>query len=85
MSQQETVAPKESPKKKVRREIGEKVAGALADYKKELGEKVLAAYVHNFSKLISRDLLKVTKKKEKTAKKGKVNKARKAPKVAAKQ
>ena len=88
MSQQETVAPELSPKKKVRKEIGEKVAGALADYKKELGEKALATHIRQFSKLISRDLLKISKKREKTAKKGtvkKVTKATKATKAPAKQ
>ena len=70
MSQQETMAPGQlSPKKKVRKEIGEKVAGALADYKQELGEKVLATHIRHFSKLISRDLRKVTKKRAKTEKK----------------
>jgi hypothetical protein len=91
MSQQETAAPELSPKKKVRKEIGEKVAGALADYKQELGEKTLATYVRNISKLISRDLVKINKKREKTAKKagekkaGKTRKARKTTKAAAKQ
>jgi hypothetical protein len=85
MSQQETVATGLSPKKKVRKEIGDKVAGALADYKQELGEKVLATHVRQFSKLISRDLLKISKKKEKTAKKQRAKKPRKTTKVAAKQ
>jgi hypothetical protein len=85
MSQQETVAPALSPKKKVRKEIGEKVAGALADYKQELGEKTLATHVRQFSKLISRDLLKINKKREKTAKKQRAKKTSKAPKTAAKQ
>ena len=85
MSQQETVAPQKSPKKKVRKEIGEKVAGALADYKQELGEKALATHVRHISKLISRDLLKISKKREKTAKKKRSEKTRKAPKTAAKQ
>jgi hypothetical protein len=61
MTQQETAAPELSPKKKARKEIGEKVAGALADYKKELGEKALATHIRQFSKLISRDLAKITK------------------------
>lgn len=81
MSQQETVAPGLSPKKKVRKEIGEKIAGALAEYKQELGEKALATHVRQFSKLITRDLLKVTKKKEKTAKKQRVSKTRKTAKT----
>jgi hypothetical protein len=85
MSQQETVAPELSPKKKVRKEIGEKVAGALADYKQELGEKTLATHVRHFSRLISRDLLKVSKKREKTAKKDRVKKPRKSTKAVAKQ
>lgn len=85
MTQQETAAPELSPKKKVRKEIGDKVAGALADYKKELGEKALATHIRQFSKLISRDLAKITKKREKTAKKNRVKKARKATKAVAKQ
>jgi hypothetical protein len=85
MSQQETVAPALSPKKKVRKEIGEKVAGALADYKQQLGEKALATHVRKISKLISRDLLKISKKREKTAKKQRVKKAGKATKTTVKQ
>jgi hypothetical protein len=64
MSQQETAAPALSAKKKVRQEIGEKLAGALAEYKQELGEKKLATRVKEVSKLISRDLLKISKKKQ---------------------
>jgi hypothetical protein len=84
MSQQETVAPELSPKKKVRKEIGEKVAGALADYKQALGEKALATHVRKISKLISRDLLKISKRREKTAKKERAKKARKTTKTPAK-
>jgi hypothetical protein len=80
MSQQDTVAPELSPKKKVRKEIGEKIAGALAEYKQELGEKALATHIREFSKLISRDLLKVTKKRKKTAKKQRISKTRKVAK-----
>ena len=72
MTQQETASPSTPNKKQVRKEIGEKLAGALADYKQELGEKKLATHVKKVSKLISRDLLKSTKKqkrhKEATAK-----------------
>lgn len=85
MSQQESVVRELSPKKKVRKEIGEKVAGALADYKQELGEKVLATHVRHFSKLISRDLIKVSKKREKTAKKARAKKPRNTAPKAAKQ
>jgi hypothetical protein len=69
MSQTGTAALAPSPKKKVRKEIGEKLTGALAEYKQELGEKTLATHVRHISKLISRDLLKVSKKREKSAKK----------------
>ena len=69
MSQQETATPVLSPKKKVRKEVGEKLAGALAEYKQELGEKTLATHVRNISKLISRDLLKVSKKRQRRSKK----------------
>jgi hypothetical protein len=81
MSQQETAVSGLSGKKKVRKEIGEKVAGALAEYKQELGEKTLATHVRQFSKLISRDLLKISKKREKTAKKARVKKPRKTTKT----
>ncbi|HEV3326714.1 MAG TPA: hypothetical protein VG052_13945 [Puia sp.] len=86
MSQQETATPPSSPKKKVRKEIGEKLAGALAEYKQELGEKTLATHVRNISKLISRDLLKISKKREKVAKKGTAKKdtAKKVRKTAVK-
>jgi len=91
MSQQETATPAPSPKKKVRKEIGEKLAGALAEYKQELGEKTLATHVRNISKLISRDLLKISKKREKSAKKdstrkttGKKDTPKKARKTAVK-
>jgi hypothetical protein len=66
--------PSVPSKKQVRKEIGEKLAGALAGYKQELGEKKLATHVKKVSKLFSRDLLKISKKqrqqtKKKTAKK----------------
>jgi len=63
MSHQETEAAAIPKKKQVRKEIVEKLTGALADYKQELGEKKLATHVKNVSKLISRDLLKISKKK----------------------
>ncbi|MDO6434036.1 hypothetical protein Q4E93_25735 [Flavitalea sp. BT771] len=63
MSHQETEAVAIPKKKQVRKEIVEKLTGALADYKQELGEKKLATHVKNVSKLISRDLLKISKKK----------------------
>ena len=78
MSQQETATPTLSPKKKVRQEIGEKLAGALAEYKKELGEKKLATRVKEVSKLISRDLLKISKKQRHKTKKATAKKTVKA-------
>jgi hypothetical protein len=69
MNQEETVHPTTSDKKQVRKEIGEKLADALADYKKELGEKKLATRVKKVSKLISRDLLKISKKQKRNGKK----------------
>ena len=80
MNQQETVHPTSQDKKQVRKEIGEKLAGALADYKQELGEKKLATRVRKVSKLISRDLLKVSKKQKKNGKK--TTSAKPAKKVA---
>lgn len=69
MSQQEVTTPSVTSKKQVRKEIGEKLAGALAEYKQELGEKKLATHVKKVSKLISRDLLKISKKQRHQTKK----------------
>ena len=82
MSQQETAIAPAPTKKQVRKEIGDKLAGALAEYKQELGEKKLATRVKEVSKLISRDLLKISKKhrnksKKATAGKSAVKKAEK--------
>ncbi|HVV06599.1 MAG TPA: hypothetical protein VHC96_20350 [Puia sp.] len=68
MSQQETATGTTPTKKQVRKELADKLTGALADYKQELGEKKLATHVRKVSKLIGRDLLKVSKKKERTKK-----------------
>jgi hypothetical protein len=84
MSQQETVVPATATKKQVRKEIGEKLAGALAEYKQELGEKKLATRVKKVSKLISRDLLKINKKQEQKTKKKAPKKSAKAAKTAPK-
>ena len=75
MSQQETVSPAAPGKKQVRKEIGEKLAGALAEYKQELGEKKLATRVKKVSKLISRDLLKISKKQRHASKKAAAGKS----------
>jgi hypothetical protein len=75
MSQQETGAAPAPTKKQVRKEIGDKLAGALAEYKQELGEKKLATRVKKVSKLISRDLLKISKKQRDTSKKAAAKKA----------
>jgi len=80
MSQQETANPAVSHKKQVRKEIGEKLTGALAEYKQELGEKKLATHVKKVSKLISRDLLKTSKKQKRNGKKASVKPAKKAGK-----
>jgi len=79
MSQQETMAPATASKKQVRKEVGEKLAGALAGYKEELGEKKLATHVKKVSKLISRDLLKISKKQQRTTKKKAPKKSEKTP------
>lgn len=83
MNQHSTEAPSAPDKKQVlRKEIGEKLAGALADYKEELGEKKLATRVKEVSKLISRDLLKISKKHKRNGKKTAV-KSPKPPKKTA--
>jgi hypothetical protein len=75
MSQQETAIAPAPTKKQVRKEIGDKLAGALAEYKQELGEKRLATRVKEVSKLISRDLLKISKKDRNKSKKSPTAKA----------
>jgi hypothetical protein len=77
MNQQETAAPAAPTKKQVRKEIVEKLTGALADYKQELGEKKLATHVKKVSKLISRDLEKSGKKQQQRTKKAAPKKANK--------
>jgi hypothetical protein len=89
MNHHETATPAISNKKKIRKEIVEKLTGALADYKQELGEKKLATRVKKASKLISRDLEKLSKKHKQRTKKSAVKatkgtKAVKAPKPARK-
>ncbi len=77
MNQQETVAPAAPTKKQLRKEIVEKLTGALAEYKQELGEKKLATHVKKVSKLISRDLEKSGKKQLQRIKKTASKKATK--------
>ncbi len=62
MNSQEAVTAIIPTKKQIRKEIVEKLTGALADYKQELGEKKLAIRVKKASKLISRDLEKLSRK-----------------------
>lgn len=70
MNQHSTEAPSAPARKQVlRKEIGQKLAGALADYKEELGDKKYATRVKEVSKLISRDLLKISKKQKRNGKK----------------
>ncbi|HVS96034.1 MAG TPA: hypothetical protein VHE54_06090 [Puia sp.] len=78
---QETVHPSTLDKKQVRKEIGDKLAGALADYKQELGEKKLATHVRKVSKLISRDLMKINKKQRRNGKKAALKPAGKTKKT----
>ena len=78
MNQHETAAPVAPTKKQVRKEIAEKLTGALADYKQEIGEKKLATHVKKVSKLIVRDLKKKSgKKQEQRTKKTAAKKANK--------
>jgi len=69
MTQQETTTASVPKKKQVRKEIFEKLTGALAEYKQDLGEKKLATHVKKASKLISRDLLRISKKNQDKTKK----------------
>ena len=69
MTQQDAAATTTPNRKQVRKEIAEKLNGALSDYKQEIGEKKLATHVKKVSKLIVRDIEKGSKKKKKDAKK----------------
>lgn len=84
MNQTETANPTTPNKKQVRKEIGEKLTGALAEYKQELGEKKLATHVKKVSKLISRDLLKISKKQKRQTKKTAVKPVKKVAKTTTK-
>jgi hypothetical protein len=79
MNQQETATPSTSSAKQVRKEIVEKLTGALAEYKQKLGEKKLAIHVKKVSKLISRDLKKISKKQQERTKKAAPKKANQKP------
>ncbi len=86
MNQHETATPSatsekqtRNSEKQVRKEIAEKLTGALADYKQKLGEKKLATHVKKVSKLISKDLKKVGKKQQERTKKAAPKKANQKP------
>lgn len=49
-------------KKEFRKEVMQKLAEALADYKQQLGEKKFESRVRKASKLFSRDMGKINKK-----------------------
>lgn len=51
-------------KKEFRRAISEKMEAALSEYKKELGEKQFSTRIKKASKLFSRNIEKITKKKK---------------------
>ncbi len=68
MSQQALEAVSTLKKKEVRKQIFEKLTGALSDYKEDLGDKKLATHVKKASKLISRDLVKISKKNHQRSK-----------------
>ncbi len=73
MSQQAMAESPTLSKKEVRKQIFEKLTGALSDYKQELGDKKLATHVKKASKLISRDILKISKKNHQRTKIKKVS------------
>jgi hypothetical protein len=68
MSQQVSDQAPTLTKKEVRKQVFEKLTGALSDYKQDLGEKKLATHVKKASKLISRDLLRISKKNHQRSK-----------------
>jgi hypothetical protein len=84
MNQEETTTAPAPSKKQVRKEISEKLEGALAQYKQELGEKKLATRVKKVSKLISKDLLKISKKQRRNSKNGAPKAAKKGKKTSGK-
>jgi hypothetical protein len=55
--------------KKIYKAIEEKLAGVLADYKKELGEKKFTTRIKKASKLFSRGVGKLNKKAKEKGKK----------------
>lgn len=74
MSELQLQAIEKLSKKGFTKAIQEKLAGALADYRKELGEKKFAIRIKKASKLFSRGIIKATKKKSQKNKKVSIKK-----------
>lgn len=71
MNQQVDEVASAPSRKQIRKRIAEKLTGALAEFKQELGDKKLATRVKKASKLISRDLERISKKIQQRTKKSK--------------
>ena len=70
---QQPVQEKKQIKKTVRKQVYEKLAGALADYKTGIGEKKFESRLRKASKLFAVDIAKATKKQSKVKSKKKVS------------
>ena len=62
---QPQVQEKKTGKKTVRKQVYEKLAGALADYKTGIGEKKFESRLRKASKLFAVDIAKASKKQSK--------------------
>jgi len=69
---QQPVQGKKQIKKAVRKQVYEKLAGALADFKTGIGEKKFESKLRKASKLFAVDITKASKKQSKLAGKKKV-------------
>ena len=69
---QKAVASTKLSKKKIKKEIFEKLAGALSEYKNKLDKKKFESKLKKASKLFAVDLIKASKKTKKPAKLKKV-------------
>lgn len=74
MSEPQFQTKEKLTKKGFTKAIQEKLAGALADYRKDLGEKKFEARIKQASKLFSRGVLKATKKNSQKKQKATIKK-----------
>ena len=69
MEEAKTIAEKKPSKKETRKEVFQKLSGALADYRPNLNKKKFEINLKKASKLLATDIIKSIKKDRKKRKK----------------